>query len=247
MAVFPIHRLSHHWKSSIKSHLNQDHLSRVLQVSNTNTRYITVSSLLRHPFSTWDNSVCNVLFPSLFNIADEPWLCTGHNHWPEVAQTDRLLVCSIGFGLGTFICIVAYLVTIEASDVTQVLANLIDIGGVDIGSRNTGISTPRLVLPVLLFLFSPRFCEKLWVVGALRSCWWFWAPGLRSLRLRVLYRLSLGLSLGRRGVHRSIALVALLVEGPAGGGLYLGLGLDSGCLFDQGVPTIQVSSFFVDL
>ena len=32
----------------------------------------------------------------------------------------------------------------------QVLANLIDIGSINFSSRNTGISTPRLVLPVLL-------------------------------------------------------------------------------------------------
>ena len=46
-----------------------------------------------------------------------------------------------------------WLVTVEASDVAQVFADLIGIGGVDIGSRNAGILTLRLVLSVLLLLF----------------------------------------------------------------------------------------------
>ena len=55
----------------------------------------------------------------------------------------------------------ACLITVEASDVAQVLADLIGFGSIDIGGRNAGTSTPRLVLPVLLFFFSPRSCKKL--------------------------------------------------------------------------------------
>ena len=53
------------------------------------------------------------------------------------------------------------LVRVETSNVAQVFTDLIGISGVDIGSRNAGILTSCLVLPVLLLLFSLRFCEKL--------------------------------------------------------------------------------------
>ena len=133
--------------------------------------------------------------------------------------------------------------TIPVSIIVLFFIGLTRLGCVDSGGRGEAFLTSSVSLlssAAVLFL-PPSLSGRLRVTGA-GSC--FRGPGLRFFHPRVLYWLGLGL--GRRGVHRSIASVAWLIEVSAGGGLYLGLGLGSDCPFDQGVPTIQVSAFFVN-
>ena len=101
-----------------------------------------------------------------------------------------------------------------------------------------------LLLSLAVFLlFPPSFCDQLRVVRTGRSYQnrWVWAPNLRFLQSWVFWSLTLG----RKSVHQLIAPVALLIEVLAGVDLYFGFGLGSGCLFDQGVPTVQALAFFI--
>lgn len=84
-------------------------------------------------------------------------------------------------------------------------------------------------MSAMFFLFIlPKFDKKLQVkmLQSRRLC----TLGLRFFYSRVFYLWGLGL--GRRDVHRSVVLVTVLVEFPAGEGLNLGLGLGLDCPLD---------------
>lgn len=62
-------------------------------------------------------------------------------------------------------------------------------------------------------------------------------PRLRfGVNSKVFYKLGLGLNPG--GMHWLTALMAILVDVAASGGLYLGFGLGLDSFFDQSVPTV---------
>ena len=106
-----------------------------------------------------------------------------------------------------------------------------------------------IISAAVFLLILPSLGGGLGVVRAGRSCRnrRLWAPDLRFFRPEILRRLRLGVGLGRGGVHRSVALVAVLINVAADGGLYLGLGLSSRGFLNQGAPTVQLSAFFIDL
>ena len=133
--------------------------------------------------------------------------------------------------------------TIPVSIIVFFLIGLTRLGCVDFGGRGGAflISSVLLLLSAAVLLLPLSLSGRLWVTGT-GSC--FRGPGLKFFYPKVLYRL--GLSLGHQDVHRSIASVAWLIEVSASGGLYLGLGLNSDCFFDQSIPTIQISAFLVN-
>ena len=90
-----------------------------------------------------------------------------------------------------------------------------------------------VILTTFFFFLLPSFSGELRV----RPRWncQFWGIGFWLFHSKVLYQIGLGL--GRQGMHRLIALVALLVAILTGGGLYHGFSFGSDCFFDLGVPT----------
>ena len=123
---------------------------------------------------------------------------------------------------GIFICKMAHFLTVIALDLTQIAyrsAQTIPVSiivfflirhnrlsCIDSGGRGRAfLLLLSLVISTAFFLFFlPSLSGKLRVNGA-GSCQ-FWGPDLRFFYPKVFYQLSLGL--GRRGVYRSIVLVA---------------------------------------
>ena len=95
---------------------------------------------------------------------------------------------------------------------------------------------PFIMLATVFLLIPPSFCGKLRVVRARRSCQncRLWALDFRFFWPRVFCRLKLRISLGRNGVHWSVALVAVLIGIVADESLYLGLGLSPSSFLNQG-------------
>lgn len=102
------------------------------------------------------------------------------------------------------------------------------INNVDSGDC-VGAFLPSVLVPVapiffLLLPSSPKVFRVIRVLGSL----FLWALDLSFFRPEILCWLGLGCN----SVYRSVALVALLIDVVADGGLYFGLGLGTGCFLN---------------
>ena len=140
--------------------------------------------------------------------------------------------------------------TISAFVIVFFLIDLAWLGSIDSGGRGGAFWLPLSLImsAAVFFLIPPSLSRGLGVVKAGRSCQnrQLWAPDLRFFRLGVLCYLGLRVGLGRGAVHRSIALVVVLIGVAADGGLYFGFGLSLCGFLNQTAPTVQLSAFFID-
>lgn len=122
---------------------------------------------------------------------------------------------------------------------------LFTFGCIDSGGQSGAFLQTFIVLTAVLPVIPPSSCKELRVVKTGQSSPWFRVLSLRFFWSWVFY--WLGLTFGFRDVQQLVALKAVLINILAGGGLYLSLGLDFDCFFSQGILSIQVPIFLVDL